>query len=101
MEHPASELARRLAENAEAVCRHYLSNGVKCRRWWSVGDVGNTPGASLFVRLVGPLSGPKRAGKWTDYVAPVIMLRPGAGRRSCGRLAVSPQHNLSPAGRVA
>lgn len=66
MEHPASELARRLAENAEAVCRHYLSNGVKCGRWWSVGDVDNTPGASLFVRLVGPLSGPNRAGKWTD-----------------------------------
>lgn len=66
MEHPAKELARRLAENAEAVCRHYLSNGIKSGRWWSVGDVGNTPGASLFVRLVGPLSGPNRAGKWTD-----------------------------------
>ena len=23
----AAELARRLAQNAEAVCRHYLSNG--------------------------------------------------------------------------
>ena len=37
----------------------------------------------------------------TDYVAPVVMLRPGARRRSCTRFAVSPQHNLSPAGRVA
>ena len=39
--------------------------------------------------------------KWKDYVASAIMLRPGAGRRICARSAVSPQHNLSPAGRVA
>ncbi len=61
-----SELARRLAENAEAVCRHYLSNGRRHGRYWVVGDVQNTKGRSLYVRLVGPGSGPGAAGKWTD-----------------------------------
>ena len=62
----ASDLARRLARNAEAVCRHYLSNGRRLGRYWLVGDVDNTPGRSLFVRLSGPLSGKGAAGKWTD-----------------------------------
>jgi hypothetical protein len=60
----ASELARRLAREAEAVCRHYLSNGRRVGRYWLVGDVQNTPGRSLFVRLCGSRKGP--AGKWTD-----------------------------------
>ena len=101
MDSPAADLARRLAENAEAVCRHYLSAGRKTGGWWHVGGVHNEKGRSLFVRLVGPLSGPDRAGKWQDYVAPVIMLRGCVGWRSCGRFAVFPQHNLSPAGRAA
>ena len=46
----ASELARRLAGHAEAVCRHYLSNGRREGRYWLVGDARNTPGRSLFVR---------------------------------------------------
>ncbi|MGY3079202.1 hypothetical protein ACVWZZ_005610 [Bradyrhizobium sp. LM6.10] len=45
------ELARRLAREAEAVCRHYLSNGKRAGQYWVVGDVHNTPGRSLFVRL--------------------------------------------------
>ena len=49
----ASELARRLAEQAEAVCRHYLSNGRRVGHYWMVGDVSNTPGRSMFVRLKG------------------------------------------------
>lgn len=60
----ASELARRLAREAEAVCRHYLSNGKRSGRYWVVGDVRNTPGRSLFVRLQGSPKG--RAGKWID-----------------------------------
>ena len=60
----ASELARRLAANAEAVCRHYLSNGRREGRWWTVGDVHNTPGRSMMVRLKGTDRG--AAGKWTD-----------------------------------
>src|SRR5580704_4548397 len=62
----AGDLARRLARDAEAVCRHYLSNGQRCGRYWVAGDVMNTPGRSLYVRLQGPESGPGAAGKWTD-----------------------------------
>jgi hypothetical protein len=62
----ASQLAHRLARNAEAVCRYYLSNGRCQGRYWLVGDVFNTPGRSLFVRLRGPESGKGAAGKWTD-----------------------------------
>ena len=66
MPRDASELARRLAQDAEAVCRHYLFNGRRQGRYWTVGDVRNTPGRSLFVRLSGPQSGPGAAGHWTD-----------------------------------
>lgn len=62
----ASKVARELALNAEAVCRHYLSNGRKAGRYWIVGDAHNTPGRSMFVRLKGPPLGPGAAGKWTD-----------------------------------
>jgi hypothetical protein len=62
----ASELSRRLAQDAEAVCRHYLSNGRRLGRYWIVGDARNTPGRSLFVRLTGPESGKGAAGNWTD-----------------------------------
>jgi Toprim domain len=61
-----SDLARRLAEQAESVCRHYLSNGRRVGRYWTVGDVHNAPGRSMFVRLRGPSSGKGAAGKWTD-----------------------------------
>lgn len=66
MREDAAALARRLGRNAEAVCRHYLSNGRREGRWWTVGDVANTPGRSLFVRLHGPEAGRGAAGKWTD-----------------------------------
>ena len=66
MPRDAAELAHRLAREAEAVCRHYLSNGRREGRYWLVGDVRNTPGRSLFVRLNGPESGKGAAGKWTD-----------------------------------
>ena len=66
MPRDASELARRLARDAEAVCRHYLSKGRRQGRYWVVGEVRNTPGRSMFVRLGGPDSGPGAAGHWTD-----------------------------------
>ena len=66
MSSPAADLARHLARNAEAVCRHYLSNGHREGRYWLVGDVANTRGRSLFVRLSGPDHGKGAAGKWTD-----------------------------------
>ena len=66
MSSQAAELAHRRARRAEAVCRHYLSNGRREGSYWLVGDAANTPGSSLFVRLKGPDSGKGAAGKWTD-----------------------------------
>jgi hypothetical protein len=64
MTEDAADLARRLADNAEAVCRLYLGNGRREGGAWRVGDVRNTPGRSMFVRL--KPSGGRPAGKWTD-----------------------------------
>lgn len=64
MEKPATAIARQLAERAEDVCRRYLSKGRREGRYWLVGDVQNTPGRSLYVRLADTERG--RAGKWTD-----------------------------------
>jgi hypothetical protein len=58
------DLARRLADQAEAVCRHYLSSGRREGRYWLVGDARNTPGRSMYVRLNDSPKAP--AGKWTD-----------------------------------
>src|SRR5689334_21419346 len=57
----ASDLARRLARQAEAVCRHYLPRGRREGAYWRAGDVAGSAGSSLYVRLTGP-----RAGKWAD-----------------------------------
>lgn len=65
METPVSEIARRLGDNAEAVCRRYLSNGRREGQYWLVGDARNAPGRSIYVRLTGSESG-RAAGKWTD-----------------------------------
>ena len=61
----AAELAHRLAREAEAVCRHYLSNGRRDGRYWLVGDAQHA-GRSMFVRLKGADIGKGAAGKWTD-----------------------------------
>lgn len=66
MARDASDLAQRLGRQAEAVCRRYLSKGHREGRYWLVGDVRNTPGRSMFVRLKGAESGKGAAGKWTD-----------------------------------
>ena len=95
MSSQAAMLAHHLARDAEAVCRHYLSNGRRQGRYWLVGDVANTPGRSLFVRLTGPDSGKGSAGKWTEYVAPRVMLRICAWMLSHTRLTASTQHNVS------
>jgi hypothetical protein len=95
MSSQAAELAHRLARNAEAVCRHYLSNGHREGRYWIIGDVANTPGRSLYVRLYGPPSGKRAAGKWTEYVAARVMLRVCDWVLSHRRLTASTQHNSS------
>ena len=60
----ASDLTQRLRHQAEAVCRHYLDAGRRQGNYWQVGDVRNTPGRSMFVRLKDSPKGP--AGKWQD-----------------------------------
>lgn len=62
----ADDIAERLADRAEAVCRKYLPKGFKSGNYWMVGDVNGAPGQSMHVRLRGPLSGRGAAGKWTD-----------------------------------
>ena len=62
----AFELSSRLSARAEAVCRRYLPHGRREGRYWLVGDVRDTPGRSLYVRLVGNSDGASAAGKWTD-----------------------------------
>jgi hypothetical protein len=66
---PATDIARRLAQNAEAVCREYLSNGRRECGTWRVGDIDNTPGRSLMVRLTGPDSGKGACGRWVDFAS--------------------------------
>ena len=98
MASPAADLAHRLAREAEAVCRHYLSNGRREGHYWLVGDVANTPGRSLFVRLRGPDSGKGAAGKWTEYVASRVMLRSRDWALACGRSTAFAQHNAGTRG---
>ena len=84
MPRDASELARRLARDAEGVCRQYLSNGRRQGRYWTVGDVRNTPGRSMFVRLSGPESGPGATGHWTDAASAEYGDLLDVIRESCG-----------------
>lgn len=94
LRHDASELAIRLGREAEAVCRHYLSSGQRTGRYWLVGDVQNTPGRSMFVRLTGPESGKGAAGKWSEHVAARDMLRRLVLALIRGIFSRPAQHNL-------
>ncbi|MBN8483819.1 MAG: toprim domain-containing protein [Sphingomonadales bacterium] len=60
----AADLSERLAQNAQAVCRHYLPAGRREGRYWMVGDVAGTPGRSLYVRLFETERG--TIGNWVD-----------------------------------
>ncbi|MEQ1551698.1 toprim domain-containing protein [Sphingorhabdus sp.] len=60
----AAELSERLAQNAQAVCRHYLPAGRREGRYWMVGDVAGAPGRSLYVRLFETERG--TIGNWVD-----------------------------------
>ena len=57
----AAELAARLGERAEGVCRRYLPGGRKEGTYWKAGNARGDPGRSLFVGL-GP---PAHPGRWT------------------------------------
>ncbi|MER9071118.1 toprim domain-containing protein [Mesorhizobium sp. M0902] len=78
----ASELAHRLGEHAEAVCREYLSNGHRSGNYWIVGDVRNTRGRSMHVRLRANAKGP--AGRWVDEATSEFGDLLDVIRESCG-----------------
>ncbi|TIS35795.1 MAG: DNA primase, partial [Mesorhizobium sp.] len=78
----ASDLARRLGDHAEAVCREYLSNGDRSGNHWIVGDVRNTRGRSMHVRLRSNAKGP--AGKWVDEATSEFGDLLDVIRESCG-----------------
>ena len=66
----ATEIAAALSTRAEDVCHRYLPRGRKQGRYWTAGDTSGAKGRSLFVRLAPP----GIPGKWTEYVAVLIML---------------------------
>jgi len=78
----AAELARRLGDHAEAVCREYLSNGRRVGNYWIVGDVRNTEGRSMHVRLKTNAKG--LAGKWVDEATTEYGDLLDVIRESCG-----------------
>lgn len=83
----ASRLAHRLGREAEAVCRHYLGAGQRFGHYWQVGDVHNTPGRSMFVRLQDSRKGP--AGKWQDAATGEHGDLLDVIRETCGLIAFS------------
>jgi hypothetical protein len=84
-----ADLARSLAEDAEVVCQHYLSNGQRVGQYWLVGDARNAPGRSLYVRLGGVPSSRGRAGKWTDAATGEHGDLFDVIRESCGLTTIS------------
>jgi hypothetical protein len=78
----AAELADRLAEHAEAVCRHYLSAGRTAGNYWIVGDTANSKGRSLYVHLSGP-----RKGRWADAATDQFGDLLDLVREACGLVA--------------
>ncbi|WP_256754780.1 toprim domain-containing protein [Mesorhizobium sp. Mes31] len=78
----AAELARRLGDHAEAVCREYLSNGRRVGNYWIVGDVRNTEGRSMHVRLKTNAKG--LDGKWVDEATTEYGDLLDVIRESCG-----------------
>lgn len=99
MRRDAFERACRLAREAEAVCRHSLSNRKPERGDWLLGDVPNRPGRSLFVRLRDSHKGP--AGKWTGQGARRMMVRVCAWVLSHRRSTPSPRPAASAVREVA
>nr|WP_120632602.1 toprim domain-containing protein [Ruegeria sp. EL01] len=64
MRESVAEIRDRLGDQAEMVCRHYLPAGRREGNYWLVGDIHNTPGRSMYVRLTGGTE--TLSGKWTD-----------------------------------
>ena len=90
-----SELSRRLAVRADAVCRAYLPEGRRSGRYWIVGDVLGSRGRSLFVNLLG-----ERAGRWTDassgeYGDLLDLIRLNKGLSNCREALAEARHFLN------
>jgi len=60
----AGEIAARLAQQSEDVCRMLLMGGKRDGTEWRAGSVSGEHGKSLGVRLTGP-----KAGTWKDFAA--------------------------------
>ena len=58
----AKEIAERLANNAESVCRRLLPRGKQQGQEWVVGGIDGEPGQSCKIHLVGA-----KAGVWCDF----------------------------------
>jgi hypothetical protein len=74
-------MSRRLAAQAEAVCRAYLPYGRRSGHYWIAGDVQGTSGKSLFVKLSGD-----GAGRWTDAASGEFGDSRGAPGRASGQI---------------
>lgn len=59
------QIARDLANSAEAFCRHFFPNGRKVGNYWQMGDTAGNAGQSLTIRL--QCSKGRSAGKWVDH----------------------------------
>ena len=59
-----SEIARRLSDDAEGVCRHLLPGGQQKGREWLAGSIHGEAGSSLKVSLSG-----HKAGVWKDFAS--------------------------------
>ena len=66
MSESIADLARRLARDAEAVCRHYLSNGRRQRTLLDRGRSRQQYGPQPLCPAARPQHGKGAAGKWTD-----------------------------------
>lgn len=89
----ASQLANRLARDAEAVCRHDLSPARRAGNYWIVGAIANRSDKSLYVHLSGP-----RAGRSTDAATDEYRDLLDLAREACGWSTVSTQQNVSTRG---
>ena len=77
----ASEIASRLADRAESVCRWLLPNGKLRSGEWCVGSTGGEAGDSCKIRVAGD-----KAGLWADFAGDVKgdLLDLIRETRSCG-----------------
>ena len=60
----AKEIALKLAENPESVCRHLLPMGKAVRGEYLVGGVDGCEGDSMRIRLTG-----RKVGVWSDFAS--------------------------------